>query len=47
MVPLLLYAGDLIILMSESTAGLQKQMDALAGFCDDHNQPQQHTGSRV
>ena len=33
MVPLLLYADDLI-LMSESAEGLQKQMDALAGFCE-------------
>ena len=32
MVPLLLYADDLI-LMSESAAGLQKQLDALASFC--------------
>ena len=33
MVPLLLYADDLI-LMSESAEGLQKQMDALASFCE-------------
>ena len=33
MVPLLLYADDLI-LMSESAAGLQKQLDALASFCE-------------
>ena len=32
MVPLLLYADDLI-LMSESAAGLQQQLDALASFC--------------
>ena len=31
-VPLLLYADDLI-LMSETAAGLQKQLDALASFC--------------
>ncbi len=31
MVPLLLYADDLI-LMSESASGLQKQLDALASF---------------
>jgi len=34
MVPLLLYADDLI-LMSESAAGLQKQLDALASFCEE------------
>ncbi len=33
MVPLLLYADDLI-LMSESAEGLQKQLDALASFCE-------------
>ena len=33
MVPLLLYADNLI-LMSESASGLQKQLDALAGFCE-------------
>lgn len=33
LVPLLLYADDLI-LMSTSAAGLQKQLDALALFCD-------------
>jgi len=33
MVPLLLYADDLI-LMSESASGLQKQLDALASFCE-------------
>ncbi|KAL3146185.1 hypothetical protein ABBQ32_14176 [Trebouxia sp. C0010 RCD-2024] len=33
LVPLLLYADDLI-LMSTSAAGLQKQLDALASFCD-------------
>lgn len=32
MVPLLLYADDLI-LMSDSVAGLQKQLEALASFC--------------
>ncbi len=32
LVPLLLYADDLIS-MSESAAGLQKQLDALASFC--------------
>ena len=32
MVPLLLYADDLI-LMFESASGLQKQLDALASFC--------------
>ena len=31
--PLLLYADDLI-LMSESASGLQKQLDALASFCE-------------
>ena len=35
MVPLLLYADDLT-LMSESASGLQKQLDALASFCDQH-----------
>ena len=35
MVPLLLYADDLI-LMSESASGLQKQLDALASFCEQH-----------
>ena len=34
MVPLLLCADDLI-LMSESAAGLQKQLDALASFCEE------------
>lgn len=34
MVPLLLYADD-FILMSESAAGLQKQLDALASFCEE------------
>ena len=34
MVPLLLHADDLI-LMSESAAGLQKQLDALASFCEE------------
>ena len=34
MVPLLLCADDLI-LMSESVAGLQKQLDALASFCEE------------
>ena len=34
MVPLLLYADDLI-LMSESASGLQKQLDALASFCEE------------
>ena len=34
MVPLLLYADDLI-LMSENAAGLQKQLDALASFCEE------------
>ena len=38
MVPLLLYADDLI-LMSESASGLQKQLDALASFCEQR----QHT----
>ena len=33
MVPLLLYADDLV-LMSESAAGLQQQLDALASFCE-------------
>ena len=33
MVPLLLYADDLI-LMSDSASGLQKQLDALASFCE-------------
>ena len=33
LVPLLLYADDLI-LVSTSVAGLQKQLDALASFCD-------------
>ena len=33
LMPLLLYADDLI-LMSTSAAGLQKQLDALASFCD-------------
>ena len=33
MVPLLLYADDLI-LMSETAAGLPKQLDALASFCE-------------
>ena len=33
MVPLLLYADDLI-LISESAPGLQKQLDALASFCE-------------
>jgi len=33
MVPLLLYADDLI-LMSESASGLQKQLDAIASFCE-------------
>ena len=33
MVPLLLYADDLI-LMSKSASGLQKQLDALASFCE-------------
>ena len=33
MVPLLLCADDLI-LMSESASGLQKQLDALASFCE-------------
>ena len=33
MVPLLLYADDLI-LMSTSKEGLQQQLDALAGFCE-------------
>ena len=33
MVPLLLYADDLI-LMSMSASGLQKQLDALASFCE-------------
>ena len=32
-VPLLLYADDLI-LMSASASGLQKQLDALASFCE-------------
>ena len=31
--PLLLYADDLI-LMSDSASGLQKQLDALASFCE-------------
>ena len=34
LVPLLLYADDLI-LISESAAGLQKQLDALASFCEE------------
>ncbi|KAL3134763.1 hypothetical protein ABBQ32_14214 [Trebouxia sp. C0010 RCD-2024] len=34
MVPLLLYADDLI-LMSESAAGLQRQLNALASFCEE------------
>ena len=34
-VPLLLYADDLI-LMSTTAAGLQKQLDALTSFCDQH-----------
>ena len=33
MVPLLLYADDLM-LMSESMAGLQKQLNAPASFCE-------------
>ena len=33
LVPLLLYADDLM-LMSTTAAGLQKQLDALASFCD-------------
>ena len=33
MTPLLLYADDLT-LMSESASGLQKQLDALASFCE-------------
>ena len=33
MVPLLLYADDQI-LMSESAAGLQKELHALASFCE-------------
>ena len=33
MVPMLLYADDLT-LMSESASGLQKQLDALASFCE-------------
>ncbi len=33
MVPLLLYADDLI-LMSESASGLQKQLDEIASFCE-------------
>ena len=33
MVPLLLYADNLF-LMSESASGLQKQLDALASFCE-------------
>ena len=33
LVPLLLYADDLI-LMSTTAVGLQKQLDALASFCD-------------
>ncbi len=33
MVPLLLYADDLI-LMSESASGGRKQLDALASFCE-------------
>ena len=34
-VPLLLYAeSDDLVLMSESAAGLQKQLDALASFCE-------------
>ena len=35
LVPLLLYADDLILL-STSAAGLPKQLDALASFCDQH-----------
>ena len=35
MVSLLLYADDLF-LMSESAAGLQEQLDALASFCEGH-----------
>ena len=31
---MLMYADDLI-LMSESAAGLQKQLDALASFCEE------------
>lgn len=34
MVPLLLYAGDLI-LMSESAVGPQRQLYALANFCEE------------
>ena len=37
MVQLLLYADDLI-LMSESAAGLQKQLNALASFCQSQRQ---------
>ena len=38
LVPLLLYADDLI-LMFESAAELQKQLDALASFCEQHQFP--------
>ena len=46
MVPLLLYADDLI-LMSASASGLQKQLDALASFCEQrqvNSQSQQDQG---
>ena len=45
MVPLLLYADDLI-LMSENASGLQKQLDALASFFEQRllNQSQQDQG---
>ena len=41
MVPLLLYADD-VILMSQSASGLQKQLDALASSCEQrYSQSQQ------
>ncbi len=43
MVPLRLYADDLI-LMSESASGLQKQLDALASFCEQRQSQQDKSG---
>ena len=46
MVPLLLYANDLI-LMSESRAGLQKELDALASFYEQRQLTDSHSKTKV
>ena len=46
--PLLLYADDLLILMSTTLDRIQRQLDALACSCEStHCQSQQHQGDHV